>query len=63
MKQLFGDETWTFMQDHASPHDAKSKQLWLSQNVPDYFKKEDWPAKSPDLNPIDKFVEYLGVKN
>ena len=29
---------------------------FLDQNVPDYISKDDWPANSPDLNPLDYSV-------
>lgn len=44
-----------FQQDSAPAHTAKTVQQWLV----DFFgktrvwKKEEWPASSPDLNPLD----------
>ncbi len=40
--QLFKDADFIFQQDLAPAHTAKSTKSWLN----------DWPANSPDLNPI-----------
>ena len=41
----------TFMQDGATPHTAFSTRDWLDQNNVPVFGP--WPAKSPDMNPIE----------
>ncbi len=41
--QLFKDADFIFQQDLAPAHTAKSTKSWLN----------DWPANSPDLNPIE----------
>jgi len=41
----------TFMQDGAPCHTAKSVKQWLKDCCVPFF--EDWPANSPDLNPIE----------
>ncbi len=41
--QLFKDADFIFQQDLAPAHTAKSTRSWLN----------DWPANSPDLNPIE----------
>ncbi len=48
--QLFKDADLIFQQDLVPAHTAKSTKNWLNDhgvNVP------DWPANSPDLNPIE----------
>lgn len=50
---LFNNEAWTFQQDSAPGHKAKTTQKWLEENVPDFIRAEDWPSSSPDLNPLD----------
>ena len=32
---------------------AKLTQDWLRDNVPEYITREQWPPRSPDLNPIE----------
>ena len=31
----------------------KSTLSFLDRNLPHYISKDDWPANSPDLNPLD----------
>lgn len=53
---LFNGEDWTFQQDSAASHKAKSTQMWLKDNVPDFISVKEWPAVSPDLNPLDYYI-------
>ena len=48
--------TFTFQQDGAPAHTARLAQEWLSVNCPDFIAKDEWPPKSPDLNPLDYHV-------
>lgn len=50
---LFLNIPWTFQQDSAPDHKARTTQTWLADNVPDFIKADDWPSSSPDLNPLD----------
>lgn len=50
---MFANKPWTFQQDSAPAHKAKTTQQWLKNNVPDFISPDDWPAGSPDLNPLD----------
>ncbi len=45
--QLFKDADFIFQQDLAPAHTAKSTKSWLNDHG------VDWPANSPDLNPIE----------
>ncbi len=48
--QLFKDADFIFQQDLAPAHTAKSTKGWLNDHGVGVL---DWPANSPDLNPIE----------
>ncbi len=48
--QLFKDADFIFQQDVAPAHTAKSTKSWLNDHGVGVL---DWPANSPDLNPIE----------
>ena len=52
-EQHFKDEPWTFQQGLAPSHGSKFTQLWILRKIPSFINKEDCPAQSPDLNPLD----------
>jgi len=47
---------FTIQQDGARSHTANTTLEFLKNNVPDFIGKDDWPADSPDLNPLDYSV-------
>ena len=46
---------FTFQQDGAPAHQAQQTQTWCKDHFWDFWPKSRWPAKSPDLNPLDYF--------
>ena len=51
--QHFQGEQWTLQQDSAPSHGSKLTQSWIKRKIPSFITKKDWPARSPDLNPLD----------
>ncbi|KAK6037536.1 hypothetical protein COOONC_24959 [Cooperia oncophora] len=50
-------------QDSAPAHKAKVVQAWCKSELPDFISAEEWPASSPDLNPLDyNLWSYLESK-
>ncbi len=47
--KLYGDADFIFQQDLAPSHTAKGTKSWFN----DHGVVLDWPANSPDLNPIE----------
>jgi len=45
-----------FQQDSAPAHIAKLAQDWIATNCSELIGKDEWPAHSPDLNPLDYHV-------
>ncbi len=52
--KLYGDADFIFQQDLAPAHTAKGTKSWFSDHGVTVF---DWPANSPDLNPIENLDE------
>jgi DDE superfamily endonuclease/Winged helix-turn helix len=46
-------QAWTFQQDGAPSHKSNETQRWLLGHFPDVITRDQWPAASPDLNPIE----------
>ena len=54
------DICYVWQQDGAPCHTSHATQDWCEDNLQDFFKKDEWPPSSPDLNPLDyAFWGYL----
>ncbi len=52
--KLYGDADFLFQQDLAPAHTAKCAKSWFNDHGVTVL---DWPANSPDLNPIENLVK------
>ena len=50
VERLYDHEDWIFMQDNAPSHSSKLTMQYLEEKGVSLM---EWPANSPDLNPIE----------
>ena len=55
IRSIFGNN-WCWQQDNAPVHNALNTKFLLNQIMPNMLT---WPAKSPDLSPIEQVWDYL----
>ena len=58
IKAVFG-QNFIWMQDNAPSHTGHDAIMYLHQNIPGML---NWPARSPDLNPIEQLWSYIKRK-
>ena len=52
-EEHFQGSPWSLQQDSAPSHGSKVTQNWIYRKIPSFISKDLWPARSPDLNPLD----------
>ncbi len=57
--KLYGDADFIFQQDLAPAHTAKGSKSWFSDHGVTVL---DWPANSPDLNPMLQLFKILRLR-
>ena len=51
--RIYGNDYFCFQQDSAPAYKAKRSIQWIEENLSDSISTNEWPASSPDINPLD----------
>ena len=54
--------SYRFQQDGAKPHTARATIDWIRSQSIKQFNGGNWPANSPDMNPIEHVWPIVGRK-
>ena len=55
---FFGEGNWIFQDDNAPCHRAKLVKKWVQTHR---VHQMDWPARFPDLNPIENLWHRIDI--
>ena len=56
INKIYPQKDWIFIQDGATSHTCNLVQDFLKETIPRrYIKKDQWPPKSSDSNPLDYY--------
>ncbi|KAF2360808.1 hypothetical protein FHG87_008432 [Trinorchestia longiramus] len=57
--RTFWGSPWSLQQDSAPTHGSNVTQTLIQKNIPSFISKDVWPARSPDLNPLDFSIWFI----
>ena len=49
----FDGAPWTLQQDSVPSDGSKMTESWIQAHIPAFISEDEWPSRSPDLNPLD----------
>ena len=52
-RKIFNNSDWTLLQDNDPKHTARKVKEFLEEHKVKVIQPKEWPANSPDLNPIE----------